>query len=116
MTSYSAFLRRIPLLGEILEKIFQTAGGTNSFILDSTSFKIYENVRFCICRLFPDFAEWAYSSTRKVFGFKLHIAIDGQGKIVAFRLISGNRHDSDSFSNFGLGARRRRQSSLVCLH
>ncbi|MDR0727829.1 MAG: transposase [Puniceicoccales bacterium] len=73
-------------------KIFQTASTTNSFILDSTSFKICENIRFCTCRLFPDFAGWAYSSTRRVFGFKLRIVIDGQGTIVAFRPTNGNRH------------------------
>jgi hypothetical protein len=109
MTSYSAFLRRIPLLGEILEKVFHNIDGTNFFILDSTSFKLCEDARFYTCRLFPDFAGWAHSSTRKVFGFKLHIAIDGQGKIVAFRLTNGNRQDIKEAENL----LRRRMGTAI---
>jgi hypothetical protein len=44
-------------------------------------------------RLFPDFAGWAHSSTRCIYGFKLHLAINGAGKIVAFRFTNGARHD-----------------------
>ncbi|MDR2677288.1 MAG: transposase, partial [Puniceicoccales bacterium] len=58
-----------------------------------------ENVRFYNCRLFPEFAKWAYSSTRCVFGFKLHLAFDERGKIVAFRLTDGNRHDVKEAEN-----------------
>jgi transposase len=93
MTCYSAFLRRLPLLGKILVKALQTTTGTGFFIVDSTSFKLCENVRFYSCRLFPEFAAWAHSSTRCIFGFKLHIAIDERGKIVAFRLTKGSKHD-----------------------
>jgi IS5 family transposase len=103
MTCYSSILRRLPLLGEILAKFLQTSTGTGFFIIDSTSFKLCENVRFYSCRLFPKFAAWAHSSTRCIFGFKLHIAIDGDGKIVAFRLTNGSRHDIQEAENLLLG-------------
>jgi transposase len=99
MTCYSAFLRRLPLFGEILTEFLQTTTGMGFFIIDSTSFKLCESVRFYNCRLFPEFAGWAYSSTRRVFGFKLHIAIDEHGKIVAFRLTNGGRHDIKEAEN-----------------
>jgi hypothetical protein len=92
MTCYSPFLRRLPLAGEILTKFLQSRSGKGFFIVDSTSFQLCENVRFRQMHLFPNFAGWAYSSTRCVHGFKLHLAMDETGKIVAFRLTKGNRH------------------------
>jgi hypothetical protein len=99
MTCYSAFLRRLPLVGEILMKFIQTQTGMGFYILDSTSFKLCENVRFHRCRLFPGHSGWAHSSTRCIFGFKLHLAIDGTGKIVAFRFTSGSTHDINGAEN-----------------
>jgi hypothetical protein len=99
MTSYSAFLRRLVPVGEILTKFLQITAGTGFYIIDSTSFKLCENVRFYNCRLFPEFAKWAHSSTRCVFGFKLHLAIDERGKIIAFRLTDGSRHDIKEAEN-----------------
>jgi transposase len=99
MTCYSAFLRRVPLLGEILAKFLHSQTGMGFYIIDSTTFKLCENVRFYSRRLFPKFAGWAHSSTRCVFGFKLHLAVDGAGKIVAFRLTNGSRHDVKEAEN-----------------
>jgi hypothetical protein len=99
MTCYSAFLRRLPLVGKILTNFLQSGPNEGFFIVDSTSFKLCENVRFRQMRLFPNFAGWAYSSTRCVYGFKLHLAIDETGKIVAFRLTKGNRHDIKEAEN-----------------
>jgi IS5 family transposase len=99
MTSYSVLVRRLAPIGEILTKFLQTTAGRGFYIVDSTSFKLCENVRFYNCRLFPEFAKWAYSSTRCVFGFKLHLAIDERGKVIAFCLTDGSRHDIKEAEN-----------------
>lgn len=99
MTCYSSFLKRLPLVGEILMEFLQTQTGMGFYILDSTSFKLCEDVRFYKCRLFPKHAGWAHSSTRCIFGFKLHLAIDGDGKIVAFRFTNGSTHDINEAEN-----------------
>ncbi|MDR0679075.1 MAG: transposase [Puniceicoccales bacterium] len=39
------------------------------------------------------------NSTHRVFGFKLHLAIDGQGKPMAFRVTKGNRHGTKEAEN-----------------
>jgi hypothetical protein len=94
MTCYSALLRRLPIVGEILSKFLQSGReGSKFFIIDSTSFKLCENIRFRYMKPFPDFAGWAHSSTRCVYGFKLHLAINESGKIIAFRLTKGQKHD-----------------------
>jgi hypothetical protein len=77
LTGYSAVLRRLPLVGEILFKFLQSGQGKGFF--DSISFKLCEDVRFRRMRLFPNFARWAHSSTRCIFGFKLHLAINERG-------------------------------------
>ncbi|MDR0679136.1 MAG: hypothetical protein LBF24_02715 [Puniceicoccales bacterium] len=44
-------------------------------------------------------AGWAYSSTSRVFSFKFHLAMDGPGKPMAFRITKGNRHDIKATEN-----------------
>ncbi|MDR2677113.1 MAG: transposase [Puniceicoccales bacterium] len=58
-----------------------------------------KKIRFYKCRIFPEFAKRVYSSTRCVFGFKLHLAFDERGKIVVFHLLDGSRHDVKEAEN-----------------
>jgi hypothetical protein len=93
LVCYSSLLRRLQKIFPILNSFINSNAGNGFFIVDSTSFKLCESIRFKQMRLFRNFAGWAYSSTRCIYGFKLHIAIDEKGKIVAFRFTNGSRHD-----------------------
>jgi hypothetical protein len=44
MTSYSALLRRLTRVGEILANFLQSGSGGGFFIIDSTSFKLCESL------------------------------------------------------------------------
>jgi hypothetical protein len=93
LTCHSAILRRLPLGEKILPEFLQSGPEKGFFIVDSTPFSLCKSIRVYSRRLFPEFAGWAHSATKCIFGFKLHIVVNERGKIIAFRLTNGKRHD-----------------------
>jgi hypothetical protein len=50
-----------------------------------------------------DLASWGKSSKGYFYGLKLHLTVDRQGNILAFRLTTGSPHDSQSFAELNRG-------------
>ena len=61
--------------------------------IDSTSLTACHVKRASSHRTFKDQAKWGKTTTGWFFGFKLHLVINHQAEIVAFRLTSGNIDD-----------------------
>jgi len=62
---------------------------------DSTPLEVCDPRRINSHKVFEGVAKRGYSSTGWFYGFKLHIAINDQGEIIAFCLTSGNVNDKD---------------------
>jgi transposase len=94
MPSYSAFLRRLQLLENILNASISSLQPTNDFfIVDSTPFEVCKTARYKRSRLFKEDAAWAISSTKKVYGIKLHLAINDANRAVNFSITKGSISD-----------------------
>ncbi|MBD5142969.1 MAG: transposase [Ruminococcus sp.] len=63
-----------------------------SFI-DSTPIKVCDNHRIYGHRVFSEYAKMGKSSMGWFYGFKLHLIINDEGKILSFCLTSGNVDD-----------------------
>ena len=63
--------------------------------LDSTPLEVCDPRRINSHKVFKDIAKRGKSSTGWFYGFKLHIAINDQGEIIAFCLTAGNVDDRD---------------------
>jgi len=63
--------------------------------LDSTTVEVCSTRRINSHRVFENLAKRGKSSTGWFFGFKLHIAINDKGEIIAFCLTAGNVDDRD---------------------
>ena len=61
--------------------------------LDSTPLEVCDIRRIRSHKVFDGLAKRGKSSTGWFFGFKLHIAINDRGEIIAFCLTSGNIDD-----------------------
>lgn len=95
MPSYSAFLRRVQICGSILGKILpELIESEGFFIIDSTPFSVCGEARHRHSRLFRGNVAWAFTSTKKIFGFKLHAVIDESGNVVKFCITNGSVSDS----------------------
>jgi hypothetical protein len=94
MPSYSAFLRRLQLWEEVVGD-FQsfTQAILNFFIVDSTPFELCKRVRSWRSCLFEEHADWAISATKKIYGIKLHLAIDDLNQVVNFFITKGSTSD-----------------------
>jgi IS5 family transposase len=94
MPSYSEFLRRRIICGNIIRNTFMDdADEAAYFIIDSTPFKVCETARHSRCRLFKEFAAWAISSTKKYFGIKLHAVLNDKGQAIRIALTKGSVAD-----------------------
>jgi hypothetical protein len=94
-TSYSRF---ISLMKRVLFPLFvflQGSLGTCSGIsfVDSTILTVCHVRRISSHRVFRKTAKRAKTSTGWFFGFKLHLIINDQGEILAFKLTTGNIDD-----------------------
>jgi IS5 family transposase len=96
MPSYTAFLKQLKNCSKefcILAR--ERDGGTenNKVYIDSTPPPVCEDVHSKAHRVFAGMAQWAYSSTGKRFGIKLHLIVNKKRKIQNFILKPGSMHD-----------------------
>jgi hypothetical protein len=66
---------------------------TGMYIIDSTSLKVCHNRRISNHKVFKGIATRGKTSMGWFYGFKLHVAINNQGEIMAIKFTSGNVND-----------------------
>lgn len=98
LVSYNRFVEImqsvvVPLTLYLMGKRFGKCSGI-SFV-DSTPLKVCDPHRIHSHKVFSGIAARAKSSTGWFFGFKLHLAINDRGEILAFCLTPGNVDDRD---------------------
>lgn len=96
--SYSRFVEVMqsaaaPLTLYLMKHRFGKCSGIS--FLDSTPIEVCNTRRIHSHRVFDGLAERGKSSTGWFFGFKLHIAVNDKGEIIAFCLTAGNVDDRD---------------------
>ena len=96
LVSYNRFVEImqsvvVPLTLYLMSKRFGKCSGI-SFV-DSTTLEVCDPHRIHSHRVFSGLAERGKSSTGWFYGFKLHLAINDRGEILAFCLTSGNVDD-----------------------
>ena len=91
--SYSSLIRRLSKIGELLPNMVNGEDQSGFYVIDSTAFALCQRFRFHSRKLFPEFADWTASSTGWTFGFKLHLVVNALGKIIAWRISNGSKHD-----------------------
>jgi len=82
-----------PLTLYLMKHRFGKCSGIS--FLDSTPIEVCNTRRIHSHRVFDGLAERGKSSTGWFFGFKLHIAVNDKGEIIAFCLTAGNVDDRD---------------------
>ena len=98
LLSYNRFVEimqiiTVPMILYTMKDSFGKCSGIN--FVDSTSLDVCDNHRIHSRKVFADFARKGKSSTGWFFGFKLHLAINDRGEIIAFCLTPGNVDDRD---------------------
>ena len=98
LVSYNRFveLMRIvaaPLTLYMMKHTFGKCSGIG--FLDSTSIDVCDNRRIYSHKVFEGLAKRGKSSTGWFYGFKLHLAINDRGEIIACCLTTGNVDDRD---------------------
>lgn len=93
--SYSRLLQVVPsLLTPLTVYLSQQMGTcTGLNFLDSTSLAVCHPARIAAHRVFATQAARGKTSIGWFFGFKLHLVINDQGELLAFRLTPGNCDD-----------------------
>ncbi len=66
---------------------------TGVSFVDSTSIKVYHNRRITRNKVFSGIASRGKTTMGWFYGFKLHLAVNDQGEILAFHLTPGNVDD-----------------------
>lgn len=98
LVSYNRFvelMQRVaaPLTLYLMKACFGKCSGIS--FLDSTTLEVCHTKRIHSHKVFESLAKKGKSSTGWFFGFKLHLAINDKGEIIAFCLTSGNVDDRD---------------------
>ena len=96
LVSYNRFIEImpsiiVPLTLYLISKRFGKSFGIN--FVDSTTLEVCDPHRIYSHRVFSGLAARGKSSTGWFYGFKLHLAINDRGEILAFCLTSGNVDD-----------------------
>jgi len=98
LLSYNRFVEVMqsvaaPLALYLMKHSLGKCSGISFF--DSTSLEVCHTRRIHSHKVFDNLATRGKSSTGWFFGFKLHIAVNDKGEIIAFCLTSGNVDDRD---------------------
>lgn len=96
LPSYHRFIELVPraiypmmiFLNQLLGKCHGVS------IIDSTKLSVCHNKRISQHKVFKHLAKRGKSSTGWFFGFKLHIVINQLGEITAFKVTTGDVHDT----------------------
>lgn len=101
LVSYSRFVQLMPRILLLLWAYAQACCGTCSGIsfIDSTPLRVSSNRRIQRHKVFAGIAERGQCSLGWFFGFKLHLAINEVGEILAFTLTPGNVDDRKPVRN-----------------
>ncbi len=67
---------------------------TGVYYIDSTCLPVCHIKRSSRQQTFDAVASYGYTSVGWFFGLKLHLVINDRGELMAFKMTSGNRHDS----------------------
>jgi len=98
LVSYNRFVELMqnvaaPLTLYLMKGCFGKCSGIS--FLDSTTMEVCHTRRIHSHKVFESLAKKGKSSTGWFFGFKLHLAINDKGEIIAFCLTPGNVDDRD---------------------
>ena len=96
LPSYNRFVELMKLVIFPLTLFAQAKTGkkTGIYYIDSTSLPACKLIRSKRNRTFKNVAKYGKTSVGWFFGLKLHIVINEQGELMAFKITKGNRHDS----------------------
>ena len=95
LVSYSRFVELIPRAVVPLCGYLHTQKGrcTGITFVDSTSLAVCHNRRISRHKVFAGYATRGKSSMGWFFGFKLHLMVNDEGELVAFRVTTGEVND-----------------------
>ena len=98
LVSYNRFVEImqsavVPLTLYLMKGCFGKCSGVS--FLDSTTIDVCDTHRIWSHKVFADFARKGKSSTGWFYGFKLHLAINDRGEIIACCITPGNVDDRD---------------------
>lgn len=95
LVSYNRFVELMPsiLLPLCFFIHFQNKTETGIYFIDSTTIDVCHIKRASSNRVFKNIAKKSKSSMGWFFGFKLHIVINDQGEIMAFKITSSTTDD-----------------------
>jgi len=95
LVSYSRFVELLPRAVVPLCGYLHTRKGrcTGITFVDSTSLAVCHNRRIARHKVFAGYATRGKSSMGWFFGFKLHLMVNDEGELVAFRVTTGEVND-----------------------
>ena len=95
LVSYNRFVALMPRVGILLLAYLQRCKGrcTGISFVDATSIAVCHNKRIARNRVFDGWAARGKTSMGWFYGFKLHLIVNEQGELLAFRLTPGNVDD-----------------------
>lgn len=96
LVSYNRFIEFVPsvlvLLVNYLQSLLGKCRGVS--FLDSTALAVCHNRRIKAHKVFAESAKRGKTSVGWFFGFKIHLAINERGELIALAFTAGNVHDT----------------------
>jgi hypothetical protein len=80
-----------------------TGHRTGIAFIDSTSLAVCDNHRIATPKVFAGLAMWGKTSMGWLFSFKLHLIVNDEGELLAFRLTPGNVDDRQPVTRLAAG-------------
>lgn len=98
LPSYNRFIEMMHKVAFHLILFSQIHSGkkTGIYYIDSTCLPVCHIKRSKRHKTFKEIAAYGRTSVAWFFGFKLHLIINDQGELIAFKITSGNAHDATS--------------------
>lgn len=95
LVSYNRFveLTKRAFVPMSLFTVMNTGKRTGVYYIDATKLEACHYKRSGKNKVFKNMADYGCTSIGKFFGMKLHLVINDQGELIAFKLTSGNVHD-----------------------
>jgi hypothetical protein len=98
LPSYNRFIEIMSrvILPLILFSQLHTGKRSGIYYIDSTALPVCHLKRSRRNKVFEDVAEYGKTSVGWFFGLKLHLVVNNQGELIAFKLTRGNRNDANA--------------------